>query len=125
MAIVERIKAPLHSHRQHPAVRLQAGQAQTLRFEVVERDRLTAVDLTGLTPRLVARTDFQDPTLLLDIDGAITSALDGECEVVVPGASLPDRAAIQVELVVEDRSGPTVIRFAQVRFEFRVLGGLI
>lgn len=100
--VAARFLAPLNSGRQYPADRLQAGTKTTLRFEVVERDQVTAFDLAGLVIRFRAKADPRDTSFLVNRAGTIAGASEnGEVDVEIEAADFPEPVEVFAELLLE------------------------
>lgn len=102
MASAFRMKAPLNSRRQFPADKFHVGQTTVVTFEVVERDRIAAVDLTGLAVKLRGKVDPYDDDYLFEIDGSLVKADYGLCKFTIPATAVPDPEEVWAELLLLD-----------------------
>jgi len=104
--------APVNSPRQHPREVIHAATALTITFQVRARDQVTAIDLTGLTPKFRARRDIRDTVDLFEVTGSVTSPAAGLCTVALVPSSIPDADEIWAELVLEDGAGDEIYQVA-------------
>lgn len=100
------ILALIDGPRTEPASKLSPGVLTTVRLRYVQRDAVTAVDLTSLTARFRAKRNPFDAAFLFDITSTsyVGDPRNGVVDLIMPEAAIPDADELHAEALLENVS---------------------